>query len=123
MCPADRLKDDEIELWKEAGYEHVEGALTPQPIGRPKFTLTELRNAIPAHCFERSMIKSFGYLTLDIVIIMSLLLGAYTVLEQQSLPLYCTIVAYTVYWFCQGSVMFGIWVLAHECGEFYVYNV
>lgn len=117
MSSSEQLNDVEKELLTQLGYEHVDGTLMPQPISRPPFTLTELRNAIPAHCFERSMIKSFGYLTLDILIIASLLCCAYITLEQYSLPLYWKLIAYSVYWFIQGSFMFGIWVLAHECGE------
>lgn len=120
MCPtkgsSDQLHDDESELLIKAGYEHVEGALMAQPICRPQFTLTELRNALPAHCFQRSMVKSFGYLALDIVLIFSLLSCAYAAFEQQSSPVYSQLV-YPVYWFLQGSIFFGLWVLAHECGK------
>lgn len=118
MSSSVRLNDDNMILWKEAGYEHVDGTLLPQPMEQPKFTLTELRNAVPAHCFERSIVKSCGYLALDIVIITSLLCCAYVLLEMQDrLPVYCQFFGYAVYWFCQGSFMFGLWVLAHECGE------
>lgn len=113
--------DDEKEKLIKAGYEYVEGSLMPQPLSPPKFTLTELKNAIPAHCFERSMIKSFGYLALDFVVIVSLLCCAYVLFEQQELlPHYCQLIGYPIYWFIQGSFMFGIWVLAHECGTFFV---
>lgn len=115
MNTSEQSYHDETELLIKAGYEHVEGALIPQPISRPQFTLTELRNAIPAHCFERSTVKSFGYLTVDIAVIVSLICGAYAALEQQSLPVYGHLL-YPVYWFIQGSFLFGIWVLAHECG-------
>lgn len=102
---------------KKAGYEYVDGTIVPQPISRPQFTLTELKNAIPPHCFERSMLKSFGYLALDLVIVSSLFGCAYIVLEQRSLPFYCQLVGYVAYWFLQGSVLFGVWVIAHECGH------
>jgi len=113
----DRFNDDEKDKLMKAGYEFVEGTLIPQPISRPQFTLTELRNAVPAHCFERSMVKSFGYLALDIVIITSLLYSTYFMLEQHSLPTFCQFFGYPIYWFIQGSFMFGIWVVGHECGH------
>lgn len=123
MCPGQsslvQSNDDDQEELVKAGYEYVEGSPVPQPISRPQFTLTELRNAIPPHCFERSMVKSFGFLALDIVIISSLLCCAYAVFEQHSLPFYCQLIGLPIYWFIQGSVMFGIWVLAHECGGFF----
>lgn len=99
------------------GYEYVEGTLVPQPISRPKFTLTELKNAIPPHCFERSMVKSFGYLALDFVIVSALAYCAYVVLELRSLAPYWQLFGYSIYWFCQGSVFFGVWVIGHECGH------
>lgn len=101
----------------DSGYEYVKGTPIPQPISRPQFTLADLKNAIPPHCFQRSMLKSFGYLASDFVIVSSLFLCAYILLEQQSPPFYCQLVGYSLYWFCQGSVLFGVWVLAHECGH------
>ncbi|KAJ6635132.1 Titin [Pseudolycoriella hygida] len=101
----------------KAGYEYVEGTLVPQPICKPPFTLSELKNAIPPHCFERSMIKSFGYLALDFLIVASLACCAYVVLELHNLPFLAQLIGYSLYWFCQGSVLFGVWVLAHECGH------
>lgn len=118
MNSSNQRNADEMELLTKAGYKHVKGTLMPQPISRPKFTLTELRNAIPAHCFERSMVKSFGYLTIDFVIVFLLLCSAYAMLERQFLPLYFQITGYSAYWFIQGSFFFAIWVLGHECGEF-----
>lgn len=109
--------NNDYEQLKSAGYEYVEGTVVPQPISRPKFTLTELKNAIPPHCFERSMLKSFAYLTRDLVIVSLLVYGAYIVLEQRSLPLCFQIFGYLIYWFLQGSVFFGVWVIAHECGH------
>lgn len=107
----------EEEALINAGYQHVEGTIPPQPLSRPQFTLAELRTAIPPHCFERRMWKSFAYLTSDLVIISSLIVGAVAVLEQQSLPFHFQIVGYSAYWFLQGSFLFGIWVLGHECGH------
>lgn len=111
----DDYNDDDT--LKNAGYQHVDGTIRPQPLSRPQFTLAELRNAIPPHCFDRSMLKSFGFLTLDLVIIISLLGCAYVFFEQRSLPLHLLIVGYLAYWFLQGSFLFGIWVLGHECGH------
>lgn len=101
----------------KAGYQHVEGTIQPQPMTPPPFTLTDLRNAIPPHCFKRNMLLSFGFLTLDWMIVSSLFYCAYIVLEEWTIPIYCTIFGYLIYWFVQGSIMCGIWVLGHECGH------
>lgn len=108
---------DEYEKLKNAGYEHVEGTPVPQPIRRPEFSLSELRNAIPKHCFERSLCKSFGYVALDLAIISSLFYCANIVLEKGSLSSFAQLVGYPIYWFLQGSVLFGIWTIGHECGH------
>ncbi|KAJ6643918.1 Delta(12)-acyl-lipid-desaturase [Pseudolycoriella hygida] len=109
---------NDFEKLKEAGYEYVDGTIVPQPLAHPRFTLTELRNAVPAHCFERSTLKAFGYLTIDLLLVTSLFCCAYFLLEQRSLPLCCQFVGYLTYWFLQGSVFFGVWVIGHECGHF-----
>lgn len=101
----------------KAGYQYIEGTPKPQPISRPQFTLTQLKQAVPPHCFQRSTIKSFGYLTLDFVIVVSLFSGAYFILEQWHLPIHFKIAGYCLYWFLQGSILFGVWVLGHECGH------
>lgn len=121
MTPAHGIGKAQLELNNnyeelvEAGYEYVEGTLVPQPISRPQFSLTELKNAIPPHCFERSMLKSFGYLALDFLYVGLLAYCAYIALEPQSI--FWQLFGYPIYWFCQGSVLFGVWVLAHECGH------
>lgn len=108
------MNNDYDELIK-AGYQYVEGTPVPQPIARPQFSLSELKNAIPPHCFERSMLKSFGYLARDFVYVGLLAYVAYVTLEQRSLT--WQLIGYPIYWFLQGSVLFGVWVLAHECGH------
>lgn len=121
MSPANVIEKAQLELNNDynelikAGYDYVEGTLVPQPIARPQFSLTELRNAIPSHCFERSMVKSFGYLALDFVYVSLLASCAYVLLEERSV--YWQLIGYPIYWFCQGSVLFGVWVMAHECGH------
>ncbi len=82
-----------------------------------QFTLTELKAAVPAHCFERSMVKSFGYLAWNLFVCTALFFAAYYLLEVLSLPMVLKVPAYLAYWFVQGSYMAGIWVIAHECGH------
>ncbi|KAJ6642198.1 Delta(12)-acyl-lipid-desaturase [Pseudolycoriella hygida] len=119
MCPGpdSNLKMEDRQELSKAGYTHVTGTPKPQPIPKPQFTLSELKAAVPAHCFERNMVKSFGYLAWDLLVCSVLFYGVYVVLELMSLPLIFKVPAYLVYWFVQGSYMAGIWVIAHECGH------
>jgi omega-3 fatty acid desaturase (delta-15 desaturase) len=43
----------------------------------PPFTLQDLRNAIPAHCWEKKPARSMAYLALDVAIVAGLAAGAY----------------------------------------------
>lgn len=100
-----------------AGYKFVKGAPQPPPILQPKFTFADLKAAIPAHCFQRSMAKSFSYLAWDVIVCSVLFYGAYNVLELMPLPFVVKVIGYLAYWFVQGSYMTGLWVIAHECGH------
>mmetsp|Transcript_30703 Transcript_30703/g.42035 ORF Transcript_30703/g.42035 Transcript_30703/m.42035 type:complete len:459 (+) Transcript_30703:107-1483(+) len=115
------------------------------PLEPPTFTLTNIRDAIPAHCFKRNLFTSLGYLFIDLVyiaafgyaatyissapsIVNSLIAGLSDEIKA-SIPAEVMRVLSTyvipnlpyalwpIYWFSQGSVMTGVWVLAHECGH------
>lgn len=83
------------------------------PTGTPPFTVGDLKNAIPKHCFERSLTTSLGYTLLDLV-------GVYVLYTLSTYidstgPL--AFVLWPMYWWWQGAVMTGLWVIAHECGH------
>ncbi|KAJ6635255.1 Omega-6 fatty acid desaturase, endoplasmic reticulum isozyme 2 [Pseudolycoriella hygida] len=99
----------------KAGYKYVDGTPMPQPLSKPQFSLSELRAAIPSHCFERSMAKSFGYLAWNLFVCSCLFYGANAVLENSSLLV--AIPGYFAYWFLQASYMTGLFVIGHECGH------
>jgi len=87
------------------------------------FTIKQLRDAVPAECFERSLIKSFSYLVLDIVVVACLFWIAsafndYIGQQESSVMSYLVAISFwNIYWFTQGAFMTGIWVIAHECGH------
>lgn len=43
----------------------------------PPFSLADLRNAIPAECWERNTLRSFAYLFKDVAIVAGLAAGAF----------------------------------------------
>lgn len=55
---ADAAQQDGAALQKLARY----------PTAKPQFTLADVRKAIPAHCFERSTLRSSLYLATDVLI-------------------------------------------------------
>ena len=111
------------------------------PLEPPTFTLTTIKEAIPDHCFKRNLITSLGYLFIDLAYIAAF---GYAATYISSVPSLLTNILSTsnveipaevsqallkyvipslpyilwpIYWIFQGSVMTGVWVLAHECGH------
>ena len=85
------------------------------PTEKPPFTVGQLKKAIPPHCFERSVIRSFSYLIYDLIMVSTLLYLA--IYQIPNLPSPYNYLAWPLYWICQGCVCTGIWVIAHECGH------
>ncbi|CAA0812698.1 Omega-6 fatty acid desaturase- endoplasmic reticulum [Striga hermonthica] len=85
------------------------------PHSKPPFTVGDLKKAIPPHCFKRSIPRSFSYVALDFAIatILYYLATAYISILPNPLPY----LAWPAYWFIQGCVLTGVWVIAHECGH------
>lgn len=102
----------------KAGYKNIHGAPKPPPLSKPKFTLADLKAAIPPHCFERSLLKSLTYTLLNVLLCCGLFYGAYVGLERTQLPFTIKALGYLVYWFFQGSHMMGLWTIGHECGHY-----
>jgi len=94
------------------------------PTAKPKFNVADIRSAIPDHCFEHSLITSFGYVAYDFAIIATLFYLATHIENVVTADRFgsvgCFVVRHALwlaYWFCQGCVMTGVWVLGHECGH------
>ncbi|KAK4100444.1 delta-12 acyl-CoA desaturase [Parathielavia hyrcaniae] len=84
----------------------------------PDFTIKDIRDAIPKHCFERSYVRSLGYVARDMVLLATtfFLWNKFVTPEYvPSQPL--RVVLWGVYTFLQGLFGTGLWVLAHECGH------
>ncbi|PWA69720.1 plastid delta12-fatty acid acetylenase [Artemisia annua] len=81
----------------------------------PPFSLSDLKKAIPAHCFERSVIRSSYYVVHDLIVTYVFYFLANTYIPLLPTPL--AYLAWPVYWFCQASILTGLWVIGHECGH------
>lgn len=81
------------------------------------FTRKQLRDAIPEHCFERSLATSTFYLLRDFAMLAALGVAIHTVSCMHDLPLALRGLAWGLYWWLAGWVGTGVWVIAHECGH------
>lgn len=85
------------------------------PHSKPPFTLSEIKKVVPPHCFKRSLVRSFSYVVTDIFLISLFYYIASSYFHLIPKPF--SYFAWPVYWYFQGCVITGIWVLAHECGH------
>mmetsp|Transcript_7991 Transcript_7991/g.11920 ORF Transcript_7991/g.11920 Transcript_7991/m.11920 type:complete len:429 (+) Transcript_7991:111-1397(+) len=109
---------DRVTMLKELN-PLADGILDPYrpanlPLEPPKFTLKTIKDAIPRHCFERNLLTSFSHLFVDLVYIAAMF---YASTYISMVPVWARFILWPVYWYAQGSVMTGVWVIAHECGH------
>ena len=84
----------------------------------PDYTIKEIRDAIPKHCFERSAATGLYYVARDIVTLGSIFYGFNTYCTPEYVPSMAVRAGlWAGYTFVQGLVGTGLWVLAHECGH------
>lgn len=76
------------------------------PTEKPTFTVGDLRRAIPAHCFQRSALKSSQYLLLDLVAVAALVFFS-TFIDRMPVPFLVRVGLWALYWFFQGAVCTG----------------
>lgn len=84
----------------------------------PDFTIKDIRDAIPKHCFERSALKGYGYVLRDSFYIAATFLIWHNFVTPEYIPSTALRAAlWGVYTIAQGLFGTGLWVLAHECGH------
>ncbi|KAK5115144.1 Oleate hydroxylase fah12 [Meristemomyces frigidus] len=84
----------------------------------PDYTINDIRNAIPKHCFERSAIRGLSYVARDMATLAAVFYVFNTFCTPEYVPSYPLRAAlWAGYTFVQGLVGTGLWVLAHECGH------
>ncbi|BEJ16247.1 hypothetical protein CspHIS471_0508520 [Cutaneotrichosporon sp. HIS471] len=90
----------------------------------PNFTNKQLLDAIPAHCYERSLFRSSVTLVTDVAIVGTLVYGAYHIedalsyLNLAELPTKALRIAlWTTYCIVCSFWGTGLWVVGHECGH------
>jgi omega-6 fatty acid desaturase (delta-12 desaturase) len=86
----------------------------------PDFTLQELLNCIPKHCYEKSAFLGFVYVLRDIGCLVGNFYLCHSVMATEvmsSLPTLIKFAIWATYTFAQGLFATGLWVIAHECGH------
>ncbi|OAA34497.1 delta12 fatty acid desaturase [Metarhizium rileyi] len=84
----------------------------------PDFTIKDIRDAIPKHCFERSALKGYAYILRDIVCLASTFYLFHNFVTPELVPSTpLRFVLWGIYTALQGLFGTGLWVIAHECGH------
>lgn len=91
-------EEEEIEEEKtqEAGFD---------PGSPPPFNLSEIRAAIPKHCWIKDPWRSMSYVVRDVVVVFGLAAAAAYVNNWVVWPLY---------WAAQGTMFWALFVLGHD---------
>ncbi|KAL4915100.1 fatty acid desaturase-domain-containing protein [Aspergillus aurantiobrunneus] len=84
----------------------------------PDYTIKDIRDAIPAHCFERSAVTSLSYVFRDVAVLASVFYVFHNYVTPETVPSYpARVLLWGLYTVVQGLFGTGVWVLAHECGH------
>lgn len=84
----------------------------------PDYTIKEIRDAIPKHCFKRSALRGYGYIARDIVCLATTFYLFHNYATPEYVPYTAARVAlWSLYTIMQGLFGTGLWVIAHECGH------
>ena len=97
----------------------------------PPFTLADIRNAIPDHCWERNAARSMSYLVRDVALVAGLAAAAYALnswfvappssracsapgppagLSQRGPRRF----VWPLYWLAQGTMFWALFVIGHD---------
>lgn len=82
----------------------------------PQYTIRDVHNAIPRHCFDRSTFRTLSYVLRDFAFVLALASAAVTQipkLQDGNMRL----LAWAAYSLLQSFVFTGIWEIAHEAGH------
>ena len=83
-------------------------------------SLIEIKSKLPAHCFQSNVKLSLYYFARDFFMSISLILLArylYLASQDSFVGTLCIWAAYPLYAFLLGTIMWGIFVLGHDCGH------
>ncbi|XBJ24500.1 hypothetical protein VPH35_002368 [Triticum aestivum] len=97
MAAGGRMMEKEREKQEMLGRASASEIFQRAPTDKPAFTLAQIKKAIPPHCLQCSVIRSFSYVVYDLVIIASLLYAALVWIP--TLPSMQQLGACQLYWY------------------------
>ncbi|KAH8676679.1 putative Delta(12) fatty acid desaturase [Tricladium varicosporioides] len=84
----------------------------------PDYTVNDIRNAIPKHCYERSGLRGLSYVARDIASLATTFIIFNKFVTPEYIPSTpARAILWAGYTIIQGLFATGLWVLAHECGH------
>jgi omega-6 fatty acid desaturase (delta-12 desaturase) len=84
----------------------------------PDFTIKDIRDAIPKHCFVRSPLRGYSYIARDLLCLATVFYLFHTYVTAETVPSApLRFALWAAYGFVQGLFGTGLWVIAHECGH------
>ncbi|KAL6450966.1 FAH12 Oleate hydroxylase FAH12 [Candida maltosa Xu316] len=89
----------------------------------PDYSIKDILQAIPKQCYERSFVRSMGYVVRDIVMMVTIgyvghkFIPTVEIAGQETLSYYVRGALWMVQSYLIGLFGFGLWILAHECGH------
>ena len=84
----------------------------------PDFTIKQIRDAIPPHCFERSGLRGLGYVARDLACLAAVFYVYHNYVTPETIPsLPPRVVLWALDAFVKGLFATGHGVLAHQCGH------
>ncbi|KAJ6913306.1 omega-3 fatty acid desaturase [Populus alba x Populus x berolinensis] len=78
------------------------------PGSPPPFKLSDIRTAIPKHCWVKDPWKSMSYVVRDVAVVFGLAAAA---------AYFNNWVVWPLYWAAQGTMFWALFVLGHDCGH------
>ncbi|KAJ6407725.1 hypothetical protein OIU84_011092 [Salix udensis] len=78
------------------------------PGSPPPFKLSDIRAAIPKHCWVKDPWKSMSYVVRDVAVVFGLAAAA---------AYFSNWVVWPLYWAAQGTMFWALFVLGHDCGH------
>ncbi|KAL9572028.1 hypothetical protein ACKAV7_003745 [Fusarium commune] len=83
----------------------------------PDFTIKDIRDAIPKHCFEQSTFKAYIYILRDMICLITTFTIFYNFVTPEYIPSTpIQALLWGLYTTLQGLFGTGLWVIAHEYG-------